>query len=214
MKVYRTSAPGFPVRGNGQPVPLHPEGEGAGTTTPAPTTTTTATSPTSTSGAEQKPATTTAPAPSEKKSADTEKPPAKTEAPAKSAADELDEIRREREAFRKEAESYAALRARDLAAQRRAAVRGFGLAVPMSDELLDKMLPSDIDPSTTAGAAALAEFRKNNSTLFQAVAPAPIADPTKVVEDILGKENMDRRIFGARAVESMLTDKPRSGWLD
>lgn len=212
MKVYRTSAPGFPVRGNGQPVPFHPDGDGTAARA-APTTTTP-----SPSGAEQKPVTTTASAPApataEKKADDTEKPTAKAEAPAKSAADELDEIRREREAFRKEAESYAALRARDLAAQRRATVRGFGLAVPMSDELLDKMLPADVDPSTTAGAAALAEFRKNNSTLFQASAPAPIADPTKVIEDILGKENMDRRIFGARAVASMLTDKPRSGWLD
>lgn len=211
MKTYQTSAPGFPVRGNGRPVPMHPEGDA--TASPAPAATPAA--------GEAKPSTPTPPSapataqPAADKAPEKgEKPTEKVDASQPKTDPELEEFRREREAFRKEAQAFKEFRERDLAAQRRAHVRGFGLAVPLSDEHLDKILPPDADPATTAGAAALAEFRKANAVLFRPASEAPIADPTKVVEDIVGKENLGRQIFGARAVESMLTDRPRSGWLD
>jgi len=213
MKTYQTSAPGFPVRGNGRPVPMHPDEAPAGPTPAAPP-----------AAGEAKPATTTTPTTpaasvpaqptADKAPEKSEKPTEKVDASQPKTDSELEEIRREREAFRKEAQAFKEFRERDLAAQRRAHVRGFGLAVPLSDEHLDKILPPDADPATTAGAAALAEFRKANSVLFRPASEAPIADPTKVVEDILGKDNVGRQIFGVRAVESMLTDRPRSGWLD
>lgn len=209
----KRTTPGDPARWRGH-VPMAPEGEqSAGGTGGAPPAA--AQTPASTPAGETQASTPTA---------GQAEPPAQTPAPAKasggkSAEELLAAIEAERAALAAERAAYAtevqalrSFREADLAAERRAAVRAMVLAVPMTDEQIDRFVPK-VDPRTDAGRVALAQFREQNSAFFVGPAPAPVVDPKKVIEDIVGgANNVNRRLFGGRAAESMIAPPRKTDW--
>lgn len=194
MKLYQTSAPGYPTRGFRGHVPMSAELDPAPAPVPEP----------------PKPADPPAPIPIPTPAPKTPEPPAPKPddaaaliATLKAQQAELDRVLTETKAGQ----------AKQRAAGRRDYIRGMALSVDMRDEALDAILSplGDIDASTKEGAAKLNKWREENSGFFSAPVPAPKVSLEESVKTIVGGEkNLGRKIFGGRTVLGLITEHARS----
>lgn len=217
MKLYKTTAPGFPSRGWRGHAPMAPEGDGGASGAAATTTTTTTT---------EKPAEKAPEKPAEKPAETVaQKPATTTEKPAETKDDLASIIaaaKAEREAMaarnaelEKVLGDARAVSSRERAVERRAYVRGLQLAVPLDDESIDAMLAplGDVDVRTEAGKTTINKWRdaRLGTGLFRGAIAPPVLDVDKEIESIVGgKENVDRKIFGGRAARSMIETTKKS----
>lgn len=196
MRVYQSTAPGYPSRGFRGHVPMAAEPEPAPGPAPEP-----APAPAPAPGPGPAPEPAPAPKPED---------PAAIFANFKAQSEALATKNAELQAL---IDSQKAGLGKERANERRQYVRGMGLALPFTDEQLDAQLGAigDVDARTDAGKAAINTWRAANSTLFRGPAPAPVLDTDKVIEEIVGgAANLDRKIFGARAAMSMITATKKS----
>ena len=126
----------------------------------------------------------------------------------KALAEERAAWKAEREAAKTETDAARAQRETEIATKRREFVRGMGLAVQLSDEHLDAIVPKDADPRTDAGKVALNKFREDpkNRALFSGPLAAPTFDADVFALELCGgKEKAGGRlIFGPAHVHSLL----------
>lgn len=213
MKVYKTSAPGYPTRGFRHHVPMAPEGEAAGGTTEATTAATTATTATTATNAASTTAaaaTTTAATTAATTAVATDDDPKALIAAMKAEREALATRGAELDKFLEQTRTGLS---RERAVERRKYVRDMTLALPMTDEQLDAQLAAigDVDARTDAGKAAINKWREANSTFFRGPAPAAVLNTDEIVAEIVGgKENLDRKIFGGKAALSMIAATKKS----
>lgn len=116
------------------------------------------------------------------------------------------DMRKEREALAQERQANTDWREGQIAAQRRAEVRGYGLAVDLSDAELDALIPK-VNPSTAEGRTALTKWReeKTASGLFKGPAAPPSADPEQVVTAVTERVKTSSRLVRPGVVRNALT---------
>lgn len=121
----------------------------------------------------------------------------------------------ERKAFNAETAAAKAAREGDTAAKRRAFVRSMTLAVPLSDEHLDAVVPKE-DPTTPTGQANLLKWRQEpkNAPLFTGVVNAPAFDMDKFCDEAAGGAEVakTRTVFGAAWAKSMIETPATKEW--
>lgn len=109
-------------------------------------------------------------------------------------------LRAESQALKAERDAWAAERHAEVATQRRAFIRGMGLAASLNDKDLDAILPSS-DPRTDAGRQELVAWRESRAGLFD----SPAAPPSLKAEDFAKTLGVEKsRIIGPTAIASAL----------
>lgn len=114
----------------------------------------------------------------------------------------------EREATKKEREATVRDRTLEIARQRRAFVRDtLGLAAPLDDDTLDRLLP-DADPRTAEGRLALGKWKEGQTWAFPRVTEAPSAKPEDIIKR-LPERQQKSVLFGADALQHAMVQMRR-----